>query len=116
MPIPILRRFVALLLFTIAAGVTWRAQAQPLSFSIFGPTNSWRYNHTDCFVWAGWAASNYDDSGVNWQAGPGGFTGGETRAEALLGVTTTSLPATNSGTRAERAMYFRTKFRVDAVG
>ena len=92
------------------------SRAQPVETNLLPLNASWRYNHTDCLDGVPWTATGYDDTVVNWTNAPGGFTGGETRPEALLGVTTTTLPAPGSGTRAGRAMYFRTKFNVPFTG
>ncbi len=98
-------------MLAVALGWPVAAQAQPVETNLLPLTASWRYNHADCLDGIPWTTAGYDDSGANWASGPGGFTGGETNVAALVGVTTTSLPAPN-GTRAGRAMYFRTKFSV----
>ena len=109
-------RLRAGLLLAVALAWPTATQAQPLETNLLSLNASWRYNHTNCFSDASWTATNYDDSNLNnWTNAPGGFTGGETRPEALLGVTTSTLPAPNNGTRAGRAMYFRTRFNVNST-
>jgi hypothetical protein len=104
------------LLLLVAATRPDVTQAQPLETNLLPLNATWRYNHADCLDGVPWTTAAYDDTTVNWTAGPGGFTGGEANTAALLGVTTTSLPAPNSVTRtAGRAMYFRTKFSVTST-
>ena len=104
--------FSVLLLSLLGCATVAPASAQGTTLVLLNLSDSWRYNDADCLDGIPWTAPGYDDSTVNWVSGPGGFTGGETRTEALPGVTTTSLPAPNSGTRAGRAMYFRSRFIV----
>lgn len=96
---------------------TLSARAQPSEVVVLPIASSWRYNHMDCLNAVAWAATNYDDTIGNWAAGTGGFTGGETDPNALVGVSTTTLPAPNAVGRSGRAMYFRTTFSVHtAIG
>lgn len=97
----------------LAAALAWPvwAGAQAVQTNLLSLNAAWRYNHTTCLDGVPWATTNYDDSVLNnWTNAAGGFTGGEANAAALVGVSTTTLPAPNSGTRAGRAMYFRTRF------
>ena len=94
----------------IVAGQLSTALAQ--RFNIFPTNKVWKYMaSTDtgfCLNGTGWETTGYDDSG--WPEAPGGFTGGETAAAALVGVTTRTLPApTTSGGRPQ---YFRTHFNL----
>jgi len=98
----------ALMILNFAPGL----RAQPVETNLVSLNAVWRYNHADCLDAVGWMATNYNDTIGNWLSGPGGFTGGETRVEALVGVTTTTLPAPNAVGRSGRAMYFRTTFNV----
>jgi hypothetical protein len=84
--------------------------------NVFPNTNVWKYMATAsdtsfCLNGTGWETAAYDDS--SWPSAPGGFTGGETSAAALVGVTTTSLPAPTPSQG--RPQYFRTHFSVGPV-
>ena len=108
-------RFLTFLLLWLSLVAAVRVQAQGTNFALINLNSTWRYNHADCLDGVAWTNSAYDDSAGNWLSGPGGFTGGETRPEALLGVSTTTVPAPNSGTRAGRATYFRTRFTLEST-
>jgi uncharacterized repeat protein (TIGR03806 family) len=109
------RRFcgaVALLGFIVSSS---ELRAQPTEILLLPIASPWRYNHVDCLDAVAWTATNYNDTVGNWTNATGGFTGGETRAEALLGVNTSTLPAPNAAGRLGRAMYFRTRFNIDST-
>jgi hypothetical protein len=80
------------ILLTATTGQMTSALAQ--RFNIFQTNSTWRYEYRNpyvCLDGVNWQASAYDDSG--WQEAIGGFTGNETAGGALVGVTTTTLPA-----------------------
>src|SRR5688572_24633450 len=114
-----MRMFSKLLAAAVAAvlsfAATPSAHAQPTEVLLLPIASTWRYNHMDCLDAVGWAATNYDDTVGNWASGVGGFTGGETRVEALVGVNTSVLPAPNAAGRLGRAMYFRTQFTINST-
>jgi glucose/arabinose dehydrogenase/mono/diheme cytochrome c family protein len=107
------KRAFLVVLAGLAAALA-NAPAQEIRTTVLAMNATWRYNHADCLDGVSWTAPDYNDSGPNWLAGLGGFTGGETRVEALLGVSTTTLPAPG-GTRGGRAFYFRTRFTLGSV-
>src|SRR6185503_4832804 len=80
---------------------------------LFNTNKVWAY-YSNCLDTAtDWMQPNYDDG--DWPTGPGRFTGGETAAASLVGVTTTTLvpPATTGPNRvAGGAFYFRTHFSI----
>ena len=84
--------------------------------NIFQNTNVWKYMATPsdtafCLNGTGWETSGFDDS--SWPSAPGGFTGGETSAASLVGVTTTTLPAPTPSQG--RPQYFRTHFTMGSI-
>src|SRR5882672_4576616 len=84
-------------LFTTVAGQFTSAVAQ--RFQITAVDAVWKYKFDsayECLDGTNWEQPGFDDS--TWASGPGGFTGGETRAAALIGVNTTTLPAPTAGT------------------
>ena len=82
-----------LLMSLLGCATVAPAFAQGTTLVLLNLTDSWRYNHADCLDGIPSTAPGYDDSTVNWVSGPGGFTGGETRTEALPRVTRAVPPA-----------------------
>jgi len=87
-------------------------------FTIFTANHVWKYKFDSAYVCQdgqtpAWESIAFDDS--TWLSGPGGFTGGETRATALVGVNTTTLPAPTAGTIAGKRGNFRTHFTMASV-
>ena len=84
-------------------------------FTIFTANHVWKYKFDSVYVCQdgqspAWETTAFDDS--SWLSGPGGFTGGETRATALIGVNTTTLPAPVAAGIAGKRANFRTHFNI----
>src|SRR5207253_1528531 len=79
---------------------------------IFPANDPWKYS-SDCHDGDNWQTTGFDDS--TWPSGPGGFTGGETAANLLPILNTTSLPAPGDQSPAGHAMYFRKHFTIASI-
>ena len=90
------RKLAAVLMALVILNFARELRAQPVETNLVRLNAAWRYNHADCLVGTAWTATNYDDTIGNWLSGPGGFTGGETRPEALLGFSSVSGDVTPS--------------------